>query len=836
MGPRRPERPAPVRAAIDAQHHEMLARFSDPTSGIVRDEDLAAAYTRLLQALAELPREQLLGLRILADPRQRGRRGSAAVREAVPAPPRPDELILLRRIADASGYGFAVAEVRGQLTYANGVLCRLFGIDDPAAAVGRPLTDFYPQALHRDLAGRILPAVRRKGQWSGELPVASLRGGTTPTIQNLFILPGEQAAGGYLCLLAIDITDRKRIEDALRASEERFRSIFEASTIGQYRTTPEGEILIANPALVQMLGYDSFAELAARDLEADGYEPDYDRAQFRDELERENVIIGHETSWRRRDGRSLYVRESAHVVRDEEGRVLYYEGTVEDVTEQRRAERALRESEARLRAAVESLPFDFFMLDRDGRYVMQNSVCRERWGDIVGRLIEDVAPDAATLALWRRNNERAFAGETVAGEILLPFQGQPRHFHNIIAPITSDGEVRGILGVNIDIEDRVAAESALRESEANFRALGENASDGILIGRDSGPHLFINRRWAEITGYPLDQLYDKELADLIHPDDLATVRQRYRDRLAGKPVPRRYEVRVRRRGGELVPVEVTAAATTWHGEPAGLVIARDISERRRAEAALRESKERYRELIDGVDAILYSFDAEGRLTYISRAIESILGYAREERIGSTIFDIIHPEDRELVASRMQNLAAGQEVSSAEYRVLTRDGNIRWLRTSSRTVREDGRITGWRGFMTDITTLRETENALRESQEMYATLVEQAHIGVAIAQDEQIQYANRYICRLVGYEPQELIGEPFQRVMAPDQRPKTQRYYAARLRGEPAPAVYPLRLQHRDGHTFEAENSVGVIPYKGRPAVMVIIRNPLEQSPPAEEDR
>jgi diguanylate cyclase (GGDEF)-like protein/PAS domain S-box-containing protein len=139
----------------------------------------------------------------------------------------------------------------------------------------------------------------------------------------------------------VDITARKRAEEALRESEERFRSLYENTTVGIYRTTPDGRILMANPAAMQMLGCASFDELAQRNLEEIGFEPSYPRSEFRERLEKEGVIVGLESAWVRKDGLTIFVRESTGAVRDESGKVLYYDGTFEDITEQKKAEAKL---------------------------------------------------------------------------------------------------------------------------------------------------------------------------------------------------------------------------------------------------------------------------------------------------------------------------------------------------------------------------------------------------------------------------------------------------------------------------------------------------------------
>jgi PAS domain S-box-containing protein len=149
--------------------------------------------------------------------------------------------------------------------------------------------------------------------------------------------------------VAEDITERKRGEDELRQAEERFRSLYESATVGLYRTTPDGRILMANPAALRMLGYDSLEELARRNLADEGFEPAYPRKEFQARLERDGVIVGLESVWLRRDGSPMFVRESARLVRDAKGAPLYYDGTFEDVTGRKEAEEAHRELEAQLR-------------------------------------------------------------------------------------------------------------------------------------------------------------------------------------------------------------------------------------------------------------------------------------------------------------------------------------------------------------------------------------------------------------------------------------------------------------------------------------------------------
>ena len=149
----------------------------------------------------------------------------------------------------------------------------------------------------------------------------------------------------------------------LRESEKRFRSLYENATVGMYRTAPDGRILMANPALVRMMGYPSFEELAQRNLEKDGYETGYSRQDFRKHIEQEGELHGIESAWQRKNGSVIFVRESAKAIREQNGKVIYYEGTVEDISERRNAEITLRESEAHYRGLFENSPISLWEED-----------------------------------------------------------------------------------------------------------------------------------------------------------------------------------------------------------------------------------------------------------------------------------------------------------------------------------------------------------------------------------------------------------------------------------------------------------------------------------------
>ncbi|HTY37460.1 MAG TPA: PAS domain S-box protein [Bacteroidota bacterium] len=195
-------------------------------------------------------------------------------------------------------------------------------------------------------------------------------------------VPLTDASGKVVGLVGMssDITERKRAEEALKESEARFRSLYDNSTVGLYRTTPDGRILMSNPAVVRMLGYSSFDELMQKNIEQDNFDPDYPRSGFRARLEQDGRIIGLESGWKRKDGTTIFVRESATVVRDEGGRVLYYDGVVEDITDRKRAEAELSEERERLAVTLRSIGDGVITTDLQGNVTLMNRVAEQLTG------------------------------------------------------------------------------------------------------------------------------------------------------------------------------------------------------------------------------------------------------------------------------------------------------------------------------------------------------------------------------------------------------------------------------------------------------------------------
>ncbi|EXI68373.1 MAG: Sensor protein ZraS [Candidatus Accumulibacter adjunctus] len=264
---------------------------------------------------------------------------------------------------------------------------------------------------------------------------------------------------------------------------------------------------------------------------------------------------------------------------------------------------ALRESEARLRTAIESIPFDFFLIDGNGRYVLQNSASRRLWGDVVGKRPADIAADPKQLALWLDNNRRALAGEIVKEESRVTCGDEERFVHTIIAPITDDGETRGLVGLNIDVTDRKRMEEGLLDSEERFRLFMHHFPGLAYINDADGRTLFANQGFRSHLGLSPDDMIGKtngELFPAAFAEQASVDDQRI---LTSGQYEEREEVYAGRHWSTLKFPLSRPGQTPLLG---GLKL--DITQRRLAEDALRAANRQLRMLSDCNQALIRTGD------------------------------------------------------------------------------------------------------------------------------------------------------------------------------------------------------------------------------------
>ncbi|BBE16114.1 diguanylate cyclase/phosphodiesterase with PAS/PAC sensor(s) [Aquipluma nitroreducens] len=200
-----------------------------------------------------------------------------------------------------------------------------------------------------------------------------------------------------------DITERKNAEEALKAAEERFRSVFENTMVGLYRTTPEGKIILANPALIKILGFNSFEELQKRNLENEGFDLEDLRKEFKKTIEKDGYVDNYEYNWIKQDGSVINVRENARCISDDDGKIHFYDGVVEDITASKKVKEALAYSESRYSDIFKYAPVGIYLSTKQGDFITLNN----RLAEILGyESIDELKVKNLENDIYYNNDER----------------------------------------------------------------------------------------------------------------------------------------------------------------------------------------------------------------------------------------------------------------------------------------------------------------------------------------------------------------------------------------------------------------------------------------------
>jgi two-component system, cell cycle sensor histidine kinase and response regulator CckA len=653
--------------------------------------------------------------------------------------------------------------------------CRLIELQDPEslaalleAGLDVVVADHRPSwidAFH--LLGRIreksldVPVLLCTGTGSEELAVAAMKAGFDD-----YILKHPHHFPRLVPAIrsALEESTRRRIA---REAETRYRSLFEGVPVGLYRATLSGQVLDANPALLQLLGFPSRESLMAVNMREIYVDPKM-RRQFLERLEREGEVHDMELQWKRYGGQIITVRKGARPVRDPSGRLLHYEGVVEDITERKRARRELQESNQFRQEIIHGAGEGIVVYDRDLRYIVWNRYMEQMTGllaeRVLGRRPLDVFPFLRDNGIDRLL-ERALGGDTASSEDVpyaIPETGNAGWAIATYGPHRdSAGQIVGVIGIVHDVTERRRAEQALRESEERFRLMADAAPVMIWTDDAGGMTNYFNKPWLDFTGRTLEQEVGLGSRDSIHPEDLPRFVEVYTAAQAGRKAFQT-EYRLRRHDGEYRWVLETAmprfaAAGEFEGFIGSVI---DISERRQAEEAVRESEERFRFMADAAPVMIWLDDESGKCTYFSKPWLDFTGRRLEDELGLGWFEGVHPDDQEPIRAGEAAARKALEPFHIEYRLRRKDGEYRWIfDTAHPRFTPSGVFAGYIGSSIDITDRRRAGEALAESEARYRTQVEHAPEAIVVFDVDTGRFveANENALRLYGLSREELFA-------------------------------------------------------------------------------
>jgi PAS domain S-box-containing protein len=521
---------------------------------------------------------------------------------------------------------------------------------------------------------------------------------------------------------------RLRAEEALRQAEMRYRALVEQNPAVIYTVDPRQPdfFVFVSQQIEALSGYSPQAMIAEAQLWINLIHPE-DRARVLAEDIRTNKTgapFNIEYRLVHRDGHLVWVHEEARLLHDASGQPTVWQGFMLDITERKLAEGALRASEEHLRLVTDNMqdmivrtdlqglilyasPSNKTVLGYDPEYLVGKSIYNFMHPEDIDRVRKEVLSALRVETPGKqeyryRHADGHYVWLESAGAIIFDESGSPS----------------GAVFSTREITERKQAEQTLRESENRFHAIFEQAAVGVAqINSRTGEFVRVNQKYCGIFGFSRVEMLRMRFQEISHPADLPGDMEQMQKLLAGEIRSFTMEKRHYRSDESIVWLNLTVSPMWAPGEQPDYHIAviEDITERKRAEEALRESENRLHTIVEGTQALLVSVDANGHFTYANDATARALGYASAaELIGKSYLHFIHPEDRQQVLDTFINQANTRQPSSMqEFRIIDIEDKVKWFSFLSDLLIKDGKVVGQSGVALDITERKQAESQLNE---------------------------------------------------------------------------------------------------------------------------
>lgn len=492
------------------------------------------------------------------------------------------------------------------------------------------------------------------------------------------------------------------------------------------------------------------------------------------EMTKDAMASGREIDYEYRivtlDGSLYWVRDRGCFIRDEDGRATCWQGIILDITEQKLAEQELRKREKQYRTLVRNTPRTAVLLfDQDLRYTLadgeqlkKHNFTQEMFEN---KTIWEVFPPEIS-GEWAEHYKRALAGEDVSVE-----QETDTGILQIsVVPVRDENDkIFAGMAMWQDITERKKAERDLLESELRYRNLFENANDIIYIHDLDGNYISLNHAAERIFGFSSEEARSMNIRQIVVPEHLKLARRKMAKKINGGTKQTAYEIDCVTKSGRRLTLEVNTSAIYQGDTPIAIQgIARDVTERKLTEDALKSSEEQYRELFENANDLIYTHDLQGNFTSLNRAGEVITGYTREEAIKTNISQIVAPEFLEAARTMTARKVEGEAPTTYELEILAKDGHRVSLELSTRLIVQGEKPVGVQGIGRDITGRKRSEEALRASEHQYRMLSEGLiHQVWTALPDGRVDYMNKRMVDYFGRTMEDLLDNGWRGTLHPD---------------------------------------------------------------------
>jgi PAS domain S-box-containing protein len=548
--------------------------------------------------------------------------------------------------------------------------------------------------------------------------------------------------GGYVNSYAIDITERKKAEEALRLSEEKFAKAFSTSPAAIFITTlKEGRFIDLNEIAIGVFGYTREEVVGHTAKELNMWANYNDRDIVVQNIRRGNAVRDMDARFCRKSGEVFDGIISVDVINIGSTECLI--STIVDITERKNMEEALRRNEARYRSSIELTGQLAWTTDSNGEVVEDIPL----WRKFTGLSYEETKGSGWTKALHPEDAEhtRQVWGKAVkdkkAYEVeyrLRRFDGVYRDFLTRGIPVfKEDGSIREWVGVNIDITDRKKAEEKLHFTRFTI----DNAVDTMVCVDQDARNIDVNDAFCRAVGYSREELLSMTVHD-IDPNYSAKIWPEFWEKLKQKG-SLTFESCHRRKDGKVFPIEATVTFFKYKGKEYHCGFARDITERKKASKALAQSESKFRSLVEHLPQKIFIKDKNSVYLFSNQNYARDMKITPEEIIGKTDYDFYPKELAEKYRSDDKRIIKTGKIEDIEEKYIE-NGEDRWVHTIKTPYKDaKGNIIGMLGIFRDITEYKKNQNALKAEQKRLYDVLETMPVMVCLlTPDYHVSFANR----------------------------------------------------------------------------------------------
>ncbi|MFH1213598.1 MAG: PAS domain S-box protein [Candidatus Neomarinimicrobiota bacterium] len=541
---------------------------------------------------------------------------------------------------------------------------------------------------------------------------------------------------------------------------------------------------------------------------------------------KEGLVVGlaNHTLLISKDRREIPITDSGAPIKDENGEIFGVVLVFRDISQNRQAEEQIRYQANLLQNVSDAV----IATDENSLITSWNPAAEMMYGwkadEVIGKKFHDIISPEYPYESRDTVFEKINKDGTWSGEIVHHVKNRkPLTVLSTISFLKNiSGNKTGLVSINHDITEKKLLEEQILQSELQFRSVWEKSQDGMRLTDEKGTIVRVNDAFCRIMGVSRSEVEGQSLAVIYTEARRKHIEKMHRERFRTRTIKPYSEQAVILRDGREIWVEVmNSFFESSKDNPLLLGIFRDITNRKLAENALRESELKYRSLVD--QSLLGILIVQNRrLMYANNFILERSGYNLEELSGlrpMQLMKLIHPDDRKVVWTRMLNRFLGKkEPARNECRFIAKDGSIYWADVHTNVIEYLGK-TAIQLCIVDTTERKQSEKALEESETLFRTLAENSPAAVFIYQDEYFVYVNKVTENLIGHSAVEMYQTRFWDVVHPDFRELVHERGLARQRGEQIPIHYEFKILHANGTERWVDFAGGRILYKDKPAAI-----------------